>query len=437
MCHTTVNIVLQGAFSQLLMGLTGHRDVVFGTTVSGRPAEVVGADSMVGLFINTVPVRAIITAETTTSDLLAQLHGAHNDTLEHQHLALSEIHRITGRDILFDSLFVYQNFPIDTAALSDAEGLTISEMSRHDYNHYPLTIQALPGPELGLRVEFDTDVFDAAAVDALIGRFERVLVAMTADPGRRLSSVDVLDDGEHARLAEWGNRAVLSRPAPAAASIPVLWAAQVARTPEAVALRFQGDSRTYREVDDTANRVAHLLAGYGAGPGTFVALLFPRSDQAISAILGVLKTGAAYLPIDPALPVARIAFMLGDAAPVAALTTAALADRIDGQDLPVIDVDNCAAPVAQPDTVSPGPGPDDIAYLIYTSGTTGVPKGVAVTHRNVTQLLGSLGADLQPAGTGLVAVAFTGLRCVGVRDLRCLVIRWAPGGGARVGDPCA
>ncbi len=168
--HTTVNTVLQGAWAQLLMWLTGQHDVAFGTAVSGRPAEVAGAESMVGLLINTVPVRANITAATTTADLLDQLQRAHNDTLEHQHLALSEIHRITGHEQLFDTLFVYENYPIDTAALSGAHELAITEFTSREYNHYPLTVQALPGRELGLRVEFDTDVFDAASIEALIER---------------------------------------------------------------------------------------------------------------------------------------------------------------------------------------------------------------------------------------------------------------------------
>ena len=305
-CHTTVNIVLQAAFAQLLMWLTGQHDVAFGTAVSGRPAEVVGAESMVGLLINTVPVRARITAATTTADLLDQLHSAHNDTLEHQHLALSEIHRITGHDQLFDTLFVYENYPIDTAALSGAHELAVTEFTSREYNHYPLTVQATPGPELGLRVEFDTDVFDAASIEALIERLKRVVVAMTADPARRLSSMDVLDEPEHARLDEIGNRAVLTRPA-TPVSIPVLFAAQVARTPEAVAVTFEGRSLTYRELDEAANRLAHLLAAHDVGPGACVALLFTRSAQAVVAMLAVLKTGAAYLPIDPALPAARIA----------------------------------------------------------------------------------------------------------------------------------
>ena len=238
-CHTTVNTVLQGAFAQLLMWLTGQHDVAFGVAVSGRPAEVVGAESMVGLLINTVPVRANITAATTTADLLDQLQSAHNDTLEHQHLALSEIHRVTGHDQLFDTLFVFENYPIDTAALSGVDGLAITEFTNREYNHYPLTIQAGPGHALGLRVEYDTDVFDPASIETLIARLERVLVAMTADPGRRLSSMDLLDGAEHARLEGWGNRAVLTQPT-TPVSIPVLFAAQVARAPDAVALSCGG-----------------------------------------------------------------------------------------------------------------------------------------------------------------------------------------------------
>ena len=220
--------------------------------------------------------------------------------------------------------------------------MAITEFTARESNHYPLAVQALPGAELGLRVEFDTDVFDAASIEALIERLQRVLVAMTADPTRRLSSMDVLDAGEQARLDGWGNRAVLTQPATTPVSIPVLFAAQVARTPEAVALTFEGRSMTYRELEEAANRLAHLLAGQGAGPGQCVALLFSRSAEAIVAILAVLKTGAAYLPIDPALPAARIEFMLADAAPIAAITTAGLADRLDGHDLLVIDVDDPA-----------------------------------------------------------------------------------------------
>ena len=180
--HTTVNTVLQAAWAQLLGQLTGQQDVVFGTAVSGRPAEVAGAESMVGLLINTVPVRVNMTAASTTAELLDQLQHAHNQTLEHQHVALPEIHRVTGHDQLFDTLFVYENYPVDTTALAGEHELAVTELATREYNHYPLTVAALPGSDLGLRVEYDTDVFDAAAIEALIERLERVLSAMTADP---------------------------------------------------------------------------------------------------------------------------------------------------------------------------------------------------------------------------------------------------------------
>jgi amino acid adenylation domain-containing protein/non-ribosomal peptide synthase protein (TIGR01720 family) len=246
---------------------------------------------------------------------------------------------------------------------------------------------------IGGEVEFRTDVFDAAGIEVMVARLRRVLDAMAADPARRLSSMDVLDEADYARLDEWGNRAVLTQPTTLPESIPALFATQVARAPEAVAVTFDGHSMTYRELDEASNRLAHLLADQGAAPGQRVALLLHRSADAVMAILAVLKTGAAYLSIDPAHPAARMHFMLGDAAPVAAVTTAALAERLDGSDVPVVDI---AEPRigTQLSSGLPAPAAENIAYLIYTSGTTGVPKGVAVTHRNVTRLLETLDADL-------------------------------------------
>ncbi|EUA55040.1 AMP-binding enzyme family protein [Mycobacterium intracellulare 1956] len=187
------------------------------------------------------------------------------------------------------------------------------------------------------------------------------------------------------------------------ASIPALFAAHVARTPEAVALSDRDRSMTYREFDESTNRLAHLLVERGARPGRCVAVLMERSAPAIVAIVAVLKTGAAYLPIDPAMPDTRVAFMLTDAAPIVALTTAELRDRLDGFDGAVIDADDPAVHT-RPATALPPPADDNIAYVIYTSGTTGTPKGVAVTHHNVTHLLASLLDRPAPAGCGASAI---------------------------------
>ncbi|WP_409371045.1 non-ribosomal peptide synthetase, partial [Mycolicibacterium elephantis] len=395
--HTTVSTTLQAGFAQLLMSMTGRQDIAFGTTVSGRPAELPGAESMVGLLINTVPVRASVTAATTTVELLNQLQNTHNHTLDHQHLALSEIHRITGHDQLFDTFFVYENYPVDPAALSGADGLAIADLNHREYNHYPLAVQAIPSDGLTLRVEFEADVFDEADIDALIDRYQRVLVAMTTSPNQPLPATNLLSTDERARLDAWSNRVTIAEPVSTFQSIPEVFAMQAKRTPEAIALSFQGQTMTYRELDEASNQLAHLLSGRGVGPGDRVALLFSRSAQAIVTILAVLKTGAAYVPVDPAVPPARMNFMLDDATPSAAVTTADLADRLDERDLAVIVVDTTDIG-SQPRTALPSPAPDDIAYLIYTSGTTGTPKGVAIAHQNVIQLLGAMDDSMELAG---------------------------------------
>ncbi|MGE2722240.1 amino acid adenylation domain-containing protein, partial [Mycolicibacterium celeriflavum] len=389
-CHTTASTVLQAAWAQVLMWLTGRHDVAFGVAVSGRPTEVPGAETMVGLLINTVPVRATITPATTIVDLLGDLQRRHGDTLDHQHLALNEIHRVTGHDQLFDTLFVYQNYPVETAGMAMADGMAITDFDEREFNHYPLTIQAMPGTELVLRVEFDTNLFDMDRVRKIIARFERALGSAT----QRLLPADLLDDDERDALYEWGNRAALMRPAAPPVAITTLFAEQVARTPEGMAVSFDGRHMTYRELDETSNRLAHLLIDRGVSAGERVALLSSRSVEAVVAILAVLKTGAAYVPIDPAVPDARMAFVLRDAAPVAAITTADLADRLAGRGLVVIDV-NDPLMAGQSTTALPGPNPDDVAYLIYTSGTTGVPKGVAIPHHNVTRLIDAIDARLR------------------------------------------
>src|ERR1700742_1001915 len=238
--------------------------------------------------------------------------------------------------------------------------------------------------------------FDVADLARRLGR---VLAAMTADPGRRLAATYLLDGRVHASLHDWGKPAALTRSGPAAETIPAGLAAQVARGPDAVAISDGELSWTYREVEQAANRLAHLLAREGVGPGQRVALLLPRTAEAVVAMLAVLKSGATYVPIDPVVPAAQSACEPGDAAPVPAIPTAELRPRLDGHDLLVIDIHDLADSTGHlPSTALPAPAADEIAYLIYTSGTTGTPKGVAIPHRNVTRLLETLDADLELAG---------------------------------------
>ncbi|WP_448482375.1 non-ribosomal peptide synthetase [Mycolicibacter sinensis] len=234
---------------------------------------------------------------------------------------------------------------------------------------------------------------DFEAAD-LVDRLERVLVAMTADPGRLLSSIDALVVGECAQLDVWGHRSVLGSSVVGGVSIPGLFARWVSVSPGVVALRCGGRSWSYREVDEASNRLAHVLVGYGVGPGDRVGLLLPRCAQAVVAILAVLKTGAGYVPVDPVVPDARLEFVLADAAVSVVVTCGGLADRVAGCAV-VVDVDDPVVADQPVSAVGVGPVADDIAYVIYTSGTTGVPKGVAVTHRNVTRLFDGFDVGVQ------------------------------------------
>jgi amino acid adenylation domain-containing protein/non-ribosomal peptide synthase protein (TIGR01720 family) len=413
--NATSFMVIQAALAVLLAKLSASPEVAVGFPIAGRGDPAL--DELVGFFVNTLVLRVEVAGDPSVAELLAQVRGRSLAAYEHQDVPFEVLverlnpTRSLTHHPLVQVMLAWQNVPghdNDTAAglaLGDLQVTPLpvdTHTARMDlvFSLAERWSEAGEPAGIGGTVEFRTDVFDAESIEALTERWRRVLVAMTADPGRRLSSVDVLEEAEHARLDGWGNRALLSAGASSGVSIPALFAAQVARAPEGVAISCGERSWTYRELEEAANRLAHLLAGQGVGPGECVALLLERSAEAIIAMLAVLKTGAAYLPIDPAVPAARIEFMVGDAAPIAAITTAGLADRLDGHDLPVVDVADIGAPAvdSQPSTALPVPAPDDIAYLIYTSGTTGVPKGVAIPHHNVTRLLESLdvGLELSP-----------------------------------------
>ncbi|MGH3959765.1 amino acid adenylation domain-containing protein [Mycobacterium sp.] len=402
--NATSFMVIQAALAVLLSGLSASPDVAVGFPIAGRRDPAL--DELVGFFVNTLVLRVDLAADPTLAELLTQVRERSLAAYEHQDVPFEVLverlnpTRSLTHHPLVQVMLAWQNNEPARLGLGDLQVTPMpvdTHTARTDLTFSLAERWSEAGEPAGIggAVEFRTDVFDATGIEALIGRLQRVLVAMATDPGRRLSSVDVLDAGEHARLDGWGNRAVLARPAATSVSIPVLFAAQVARAPEAVAITFDGHSVTYREVDEAANRLAHLLVAHGAGPGERVAVLLSRSVEAVVSILAVLKTGAAYLPIDPAVPAGRIEFLLSDAAPIAAVTTAGLVDRLDGRDLVVVDVEDPRVHT-YPCTAMAAPAAEDVAYLIYTSGTTGVPKGVAVTHRNVTQLLESLDGELSP-----------------------------------------
>ncbi|MBC6447458.1 amino acid adenylation domain-containing protein [Actinokineospora xionganensis] len=388
----TLNTLVQGAWGLVLGTLTGRCDVVFGSTVSGRPPEVTGVESMVGLFINTLPVRVRWSPAEPVVDLLNRLQVQQSELMPHQYVGLAEVQAMAGYQRLFDTVTVFQNYPVeyddDTATIG---GLLIRGVPTKDGTHYPLSFAAgVAGREMQLRLSYRTDVFDAEQVESIMDRLVGTLAAVAADPERPVGRIDTMSAAERERvLVDW-NATAADVPA---ATISQLFEAQVDRTPDAPALIHGDTTLTYAELDERANRLAHLLIARGIGPEQLVAVAGARSVDQMVSVLAVGKAGAAYLPVDPDYPADRIAYMLDDARPTLALVDAAADEVIaSASDLPRLAVDGPdavgerATRPTDADRVTPHVAANP-AYVIYTSGSTGRPKGVVVSHGGVASLV--------------------------------------------------
>ncbi|POM24997.1 Tyrocidine synthase 3 [Actinomadura rubteroloni] len=402
----TLNTVFQGAWALVLSALTGRDDVVFGGTVAGRPAELPGADRMLGLFINTVPVRVRLRAGTSFADTLAGLQDVQSGLLAHQHLGLADVQRAAGPGAVFDTSMAFENYPAERSA-PEPGALTMTMSRGRDAAHYPLSLVVNPFGSMGFRLSHRADVLpDGAGIAA---RLVRVLEQVAADPDVPVDRVDVLAPSER--------RAVLTSWNATGADVPsgtfgALFEAQAARTPDAPALVTAARTWTYAELDAAANRVAHELIARRIGPGDLVGVLMERSADLLAVLLGVVKSGAGYLPIDPRHPEERVAFMLGDARPVLTVCTDATRSVLPESAASwVFDASALAARPATAPTDADRVVPLRLlhpAYVIYTSGSTGRPKGVVVSHRGVGSLAASHITRLG-AGPGARVLQFTSL----------------------------
>ncbi|MFI5714246.1 amino acid adenylation domain-containing protein [Nocardia sp. NPDC051750] len=378
----TMNTLLQAAWGVLLGWVTGRDDVVFGATVSGRPAELPGVESMVGLFINTLPVRVQVDHRATTSDLLTGLQREQAALLEHHYLGLTDIQQAAGAAVQFDSLFVFESYPTDAAtvaATSDIDGMSIVGVGTRDNSHYPMTLVVTAEGTVRIMLKYLTSRFDAAAVETLAARLVRVIDHLVDAPDLPVGDAQFLTPAEHAEL---GSRS--GGPAVPARTLPDLLAAAVAVDPAAPAVVFKGVRHYYGEFDQRSNRLARVLIERGLGAEDLVAVAVPRSADSVLAEWAVTRSGAAFLPIDPTYPADRIEHMLTDSgAPVGITVSSVRADLPDSVDWLVLDeldlAGYSAGPITDADRVRPLT-PANTAYVIYTSGSTGVPKGVVVSH---------------------------------------------------------
>ncbi|MCW8096289.1 non-ribosomal peptide synthetase [Streptomyces tauricus] len=360
----TLNTLLQGAWAILLSKLTGQQDVVFGASVNGRPVDLPGSDDMVGLFINTLPIRVFCRPDQSVADVVTELQNRQIALLDHHYYGLADIQRGTGLPVLFDTFIGFENYPIDRAGLVDANtsaGLTIDGIRPIAGAHYALGLSAAD-PHLRLALDYRKSLYDHERAEAIAARLVRVLEQLVAAPRTPVGAIEVLSPDEREWLLEGVNHT--AHPV-VAGTLPEAFEAQVERDPDRLAVIGEEETLTYGELNRRANRLAHWLIERGAGPEQVVAVRIPRSAELMVVAHAVVKAGAVYLPVDTDLPEDRVRQVLVSAKPLLVLDA-----------LP----DVSAYPQTDPERAL---SPDNAAYVIFTSGSTGGPKGVQVSHRSI------------------------------------------------------
>jgi len=393
--HITLNTLVQGVWALLLSRYSGEQDILFGTTVSGRPAELSGVEFMVGLFINSLPMRVQIPTEIDVATWLKTLFEQNLELRRYEYTPLVQIQGWSDipRGLpLFESLLVFENYPIDAALAGANSGslqrgeLVVENITTQDYTSYPLTISAFPSTQFKLAITYDVQRFDSVSILRMLGHLQTLMNVIVQQPTAKLCELPLLTIAEQQQLVAWNAAATADYALPA--GIHQLFEQQVEKTPNALAIVFGNESLDYATLNQQANQVAHYLLSLGVHADDRVAICMERSINMIVAVLGILKAGGAYLPLDPNYPSERLAYMLNDAAPVALLTQSSLQNHLPNNTIPQLLLDTEQDLLAKQTVSNPNIAiqPHHLAYIIYTSGSTGHPKGVMIAHGGVCNM---------------------------------------------------
>ncbi|MEQ3725036.1 amino acid adenylation domain-containing protein [Alcanivorax sp.] len=386
----TINTLVQAAWARVLGRFTGQQRVVFGNTVAGRPAELVGSDSMLGLFINTLPMTVPLNGEQPVADWLDQLQADNAALREQGHAPLFDVQQDAGwgGEGLFDTLLVFENYPLDESLLgSEQSELQLGTPTSHEFTHYPLTVAVLPGEHLQMLFAHDSGALPVALVERMASAFKRTLLALSQQDDLLLAELDALGDDE-AVLQRWGQGEGRWR----ADSFVSLFSRQAAEQVNAIALVHGNAWVSFAELEARSNQLARYLIEQGVQSDDVVGVSFERGVTMIEAFLAVMKAGGAFLPLDPGYPSDRLHYMLEDSGAKLLLTSSDLMETLSRVDaVKPIAVNELSLDVFSVQSLDSEPHPDQLAYVIYTSGSTGKPKGVSLTHAGLTMHVQTIG----------------------------------------------
>lgn len=391
----TQSAILLGVWSLLLHHYSGEDDVAFGTIVSGRPPELAGVESLVGLFINNQPVRVQIDSESSVQSWLQALNKKQLELRQFEHSSLVDVQSwssIPTNQPLFESLFVFENYMTDNNALPELpDGLQISDFNVIERVNFPLSLfcqtPSNAGGEMTLRFLYDANRFESGALERMAGHFEKLLSGIINNADKNLDEIPLLADNEVQQLLVDFNDT--ARNFENGVCLHQLFEAQVARNAQATAVSFGEERLTYVELDARANQLAHRLRELGVGPETLVGVALHRSAEMVVGLLGILKAGGAYVPLDPAYPKERLAIMVEDSGLSVLLTQSDLVDSLPEHNAQAVLLDDDWETISNYPTtnVTTAVGTDNRAYVIYTSGSTGRPKGVEICHEAVVNFM--------------------------------------------------
>ena len=387
----TLNTFIQGAWALLLSRYSCEDDVLFGTTVAGRPASLDGVESMVGLFLNVLPVRVRVDSAKPVLTWLQELQGSLTEMREYEYSSLVQIQswsEVPRGVPLFDSTVTFQNISVSNNASESSSALKIRLAGGEVWRGGALSLTATPGQKsLRLTISYDVNRFDDDDIKRMIGHLSTLIEGMAGDPSHPLASLPMLPESERSQLLfEWNDTTTdfaNNRPA------HELFEDQVLLSPDAVAVEYQGERLTYCGLNARANQLAHFLIKFGVGPEILVGLCIDRSLEMVVGLLGVLKASAAYVPVDPTYPLDRIAYMLENSGASLLLSREACMDALPGSSTHVICLDTDWWQIEGESLDNPihRTTADNLAYVIYTSGSTGVPKGAMIRHGGLTNYL--------------------------------------------------